>query len=177
MSSVLFLFSFRLRIVEPDFCWFSIWLHWAFDFLTRLLPEQSYIIFSWVSDRCCHVLVHVLVPLVRWGWLQDRWDASCTHQRPSLHLAYFAWTVSLLWLLILLNNAQLMLRVLSFDFQLNFLLNSELWEDWCANSVGLRSWTHREDVLAMLDSAFWWGDVSHGWSCQRLTDLILRPIV
>ena len=176
MSSVLLLFSFRLRIVEPDFCWFSIWLHRAFDFLTRLLPEHSDFIFSWVSDWCCHVLVRVLVPIMRWGWLQDRWDTSCTHQRPSL-LAYFAWTVSLLWLLILLNNAQLMLRVLNFNFLWKFLLNSELWEGRSADSLGVRSWTHSDDVLAMLDGTFWWGNVSHGWSCQSLTNLHLRPIV
>ena len=176
MSSILLLFSFRLRIVEPDFCWFSIWLHRAFDFLTRLLPEQSHFIFSWISDWCCHVLVRVLVPRVRWGWLQDRWDASCTHQRPSL-LAYFAWTVSLLWLLILLNNAQFMLRVLNFNFLWKFLLNSELWEGRSALSLGVRSWTHSDDLYAMLDGTFWWGSVSHRWSCQSLTSLHLRPVV
>ena len=176
MSSVLILFSFRLRIVEPDLCWFSIWLHRAFHFLTRLLPKQSDFIFSWVSDWCCHVLVCVMVPLVRWSWLQDRWDASCTHQWPSL-FAYFAWTVSLLWLLILLNNAQLMLRVLNFNFLWKFLLNSELWEGRSADSLGVGSWTHREDVLAMLNGTFWRGGVSHGWSCQSLTNLHLWSVV
>ena len=176
MSSVLLLFSFRLRIVESDLCRLSMWLHRAFYFFTRLLPEQSDCFFSWVSYWCCHVLVRVIVPLVRWGWLQDRWDVSCTHQRPSL-LAYFAWTVSLLWLLVLLNNAQLMLRVLNFNFLWKFLLNSELWEGRSADSLGLGSWTHREDVLAMLNGTFWWGDVSHGWSCQSLTNLHLGPVV
>ena len=176
MSSVLLLFSFRLRIVEPDLCWFSIWLHRAFHLLTRLLPKQSDFIFSWVSDWCCHVLVCVMVPLVRWCWLQDRWDASCTHQWPSL-FAYFAWTVSLLWLLVLLNNAQLMLRVLNFNFLWKFLLNSELWEGRSADSLSVGSWTDREDVLAMLNGTFWRGGVSHGWSCQSLTNLHLWSVV